>query len=134
MRASALDLGKFGITVNCIAPGPFVTELTLPRSSLKKRVGSMLIERPWVAGASPGAGRSGNPISQRSRQLHHRDLPDRGRRYNRESVIASERQRSESFGGNGERTQPARQRLGESLRWNRPFLQAFIWNKLFFAL
>jgi NAD(P)-dependent dehydrogenase (short-subunit alcohol dehydrogenase family) len=29
MRASALDLGKFGITVNCIAPGPFVTELTL---------------------------------------------------------------------------------------------------------
>ena len=28
-RASALDLGQFGITVNCIAPGPFLTELTL---------------------------------------------------------------------------------------------------------
>ena len=28
-RASALDLGKFGITVNCIAPGPFLTELLL---------------------------------------------------------------------------------------------------------
>jgi NAD(P)-dependent dehydrogenase (short-subunit alcohol dehydrogenase family) len=28
-RASALDLGPFGITVNCIAPGPFLTELTL---------------------------------------------------------------------------------------------------------
>jgi NAD(P)-dependent dehydrogenase (short-subunit alcohol dehydrogenase family) len=26
-RASALDLGSFGITVNCIAPGPFLTEL-----------------------------------------------------------------------------------------------------------
>jgi NAD(P)-dependent dehydrogenase (short-subunit alcohol dehydrogenase family) len=26
-RAQALDLGAFGITVNCIAPGPFLTEL-----------------------------------------------------------------------------------------------------------
>jgi NAD(P)-dependent dehydrogenase (short-subunit alcohol dehydrogenase family) len=26
-RGSALDLGEFGITVNCIAPGPFLTEL-----------------------------------------------------------------------------------------------------------
>jgi NAD(P)-dependent dehydrogenase (short-subunit alcohol dehydrogenase family) len=26
-RASALDLGPYGITVNCIAPGPFLTEL-----------------------------------------------------------------------------------------------------------
>ena len=26
-RGSALDLGAFGITVNCIAPGPFLTEL-----------------------------------------------------------------------------------------------------------
>lgn len=26
-RASALDLGPFGITVNCLAPGPFLTEL-----------------------------------------------------------------------------------------------------------
>lgn len=29
MRASALDLGPFGITVNCIAPGPFLTDLPL---------------------------------------------------------------------------------------------------------
>jgi NAD(P)-dependent dehydrogenase (short-subunit alcohol dehydrogenase family) len=28
-RASALDLGPFGITVNCIAPGPFLTDLPL---------------------------------------------------------------------------------------------------------
>ena len=26
-RAGALDLGRFGITVNCIAPGPFLTDL-----------------------------------------------------------------------------------------------------------
>ncbi|MDB5339994.1 MAG: 3-oxoacyl-ACP reductase [Planctomycetaceae bacterium] len=26
-RASALDLGEFGITVNCICPGPFLTDL-----------------------------------------------------------------------------------------------------------
>lgn len=26
-RASAIDLGPYGITVNCIAPGPFLTEL-----------------------------------------------------------------------------------------------------------
>jgi NAD(P)-dependent dehydrogenase (short-subunit alcohol dehydrogenase family) len=26
-RATALDLGEHGITVNCIAPGPFLTDL-----------------------------------------------------------------------------------------------------------
>jgi NAD(P)-dependent dehydrogenase (short-subunit alcohol dehydrogenase family) len=33
-RASALDLGEFGITVNCIAPGPFLTDL--PKSLLSQ--------------------------------------------------------------------------------------------------
>jgi NAD(P)-dependent dehydrogenase (short-subunit alcohol dehydrogenase family) len=33
-RASALDLGSFGVTVNCIAPGPFLTDL--PASVLSK--------------------------------------------------------------------------------------------------
>lgn len=28
-RASALELGEFGITVNCIAPGPFLTDLPM---------------------------------------------------------------------------------------------------------
>jgi NAD(P)-dependent dehydrogenase (short-subunit alcohol dehydrogenase family) len=28
-RASALDLGAYGITVNCIAPGPFLTDLPM---------------------------------------------------------------------------------------------------------
>jgi NAD(P)-dependent dehydrogenase (short-subunit alcohol dehydrogenase family) len=33
-KASALDLGPFGITVNCIAPGPIATEM--PMSILSK--------------------------------------------------------------------------------------------------
>jgi NAD(P)-dependent dehydrogenase (short-subunit alcohol dehydrogenase family) len=33
-RASALDLGPFGVTVNCIAPGVFATDL--PRSTLSR--------------------------------------------------------------------------------------------------
>ena len=33
-RATALDLGRFGITVNCIAPGPIATEM--PMSILSK--------------------------------------------------------------------------------------------------
>src|SRR5439155_10502949 len=33
-RSSALDLGSFGITVNCIAPGPFLTDL--PATVLSK--------------------------------------------------------------------------------------------------
>jgi NAD(P)-dependent dehydrogenase (short-subunit alcohol dehydrogenase family) len=33
-RASALELGPFKITVNCLAPGPFLTEL--PASLLSK--------------------------------------------------------------------------------------------------
>jgi NAD(P)-dependent dehydrogenase (short-subunit alcohol dehydrogenase family) len=28
-RSSAIDVGTFGITVNCISPGPFLTELPL---------------------------------------------------------------------------------------------------------
>lgn len=36
-RASALDLGAFGITVNCIAPGPFVTDLPLRLLSEEQR-------------------------------------------------------------------------------------------------
>ncbi|OHB67361.1 MAG: 3-oxoacyl-ACP reductase [Planctomycetes bacterium RBG_13_63_9] len=34
-RAAALDLGPFGVTVNCIAPGPFATEM--PMSILTDR-------------------------------------------------------------------------------------------------
>jgi NAD(P)-dependent dehydrogenase (short-subunit alcohol dehydrogenase family) len=36
-RASANDLGPFGITVNCIAPGPFLTDLPMSLLSEEKR-------------------------------------------------------------------------------------------------
>ena len=48
-RASALDLGAVGITVNCIAPGPFLTDL--PASVLSKeeqdRFGKMTALNRW---------------------------------------------------------------------------------------
>ena len=42
-RASALDLGPFGITVNCIAPGPFLTDL--PASVLTPQEQAQFAER-----------------------------------------------------------------------------------------
>ncbi|MGE3809048.1 MAG: SDR family NAD(P)-dependent oxidoreductase [Gemmataceae bacterium] len=36
-RASALDLGAFGITVNCIAPGPFLTDLPMKLLSAEEK-------------------------------------------------------------------------------------------------
>ncbi len=36
-RASANDLGSFGITVNCIAPGPFLTDLPVSLLSQEQR-------------------------------------------------------------------------------------------------
>ncbi len=42
-RASALDLGAFGITVNCIAPGPFLTDL--PASVLSAAEQKVFAER-----------------------------------------------------------------------------------------
>ncbi|HIQ22821.1 MAG TPA: SDR family oxidoreductase [Planctomycetes bacterium] len=45
-RASALDLGPFGITVNCIAPGPIATEM--PMSILSKEQQDALAARTAV--------------------------------------------------------------------------------------
>jgi NAD(P)-dependent dehydrogenase (short-subunit alcohol dehydrogenase family) len=42
-RAGALDLGPFGITVNCIAPGPFLTDL--PKSVLSEAELKVFAER-----------------------------------------------------------------------------------------
>jgi NAD(P)-dependent dehydrogenase (short-subunit alcohol dehydrogenase family) len=51
-RASALDLGGDGVTVNCIAPGPFLTEL--PASVLSEEERRVFAERTAV-------GRWGDP-------------------------------------------------------------------------
>jgi NAD(P)-dependent dehydrogenase (short-subunit alcohol dehydrogenase family) len=51
-RAGALDLGPYGITVNCIAPGPFLTDL--PASVLSEAEKKVFAERTAV-------GRWGNP-------------------------------------------------------------------------
>jgi NAD(P)-dependent dehydrogenase (short-subunit alcohol dehydrogenase family) len=48
-RASALDLGAFGITVNCIAPGPFLTDLPgrLLSAEEKQRFAQMTAVGRW---------------------------------------------------------------------------------------
>lgn len=51
-RASALDLGQFNITVNCIAPGPFLTDL--PGRVLSQ-------EQKQVFAETTALGRWGNP-------------------------------------------------------------------------
>jgi NAD(P)-dependent dehydrogenase (short-subunit alcohol dehydrogenase family) len=51
-RAGANDLGRFGITVNCLAPGPFLTDL--PMSLLTEEQRSALAQRTAL-------GRWGNP-------------------------------------------------------------------------
>ena len=45
-KASALDLGPFGITVNCIAPGPIATEM--PMSILSKEQQDTLASKTAV--------------------------------------------------------------------------------------
>ncbi len=51
-KASALDLGPYGITVNCLAPGPFATEM--PMSILSP-------EQQTALGARTALGRWGRP-------------------------------------------------------------------------
>jgi NAD(P)-dependent dehydrogenase (short-subunit alcohol dehydrogenase family) len=51
-RASAIDLGAHGITVNCIAPGPFLTDL--PKSVLSEAELKAFADRTAI-------GRWGNP-------------------------------------------------------------------------
>ena len=48
-RASALDLGTFGITVNCIAPGPFLTDLPgkLLNDAQKKHFADRTAMKRW---------------------------------------------------------------------------------------
>ena len=45
-RASALDLGAYGITVNCIAPGPFLTDL--PASVLSEAEKKVFADRTAI--------------------------------------------------------------------------------------
>ena len=86
-HASALDLAPFGITVNCLAPGPFLTDLP----------GSMLTAEQKQAFASRTAlGRWGDPqelvgpalpAGQRRRQLYYGQHAGRRRRHASQVVL-----------------------------------------------
>ena len=52
-RASANDLGPFGITVNCLAPGPMADRPAHEPALARKSKTSSPAEPPWAAGASP---------------------------------------------------------------------------------
>ena len=73
-RASAIDLGPFGITVNCIAPGPFLTDLPASLLSQEQRDEFARTHRPGPLGRARRAGRPRPAPGQRRRQLHHRHL------------------------------------------------------------
>ena len=89
-RASALDLGAFGITVNCLAPGPFLTDL--PGSILTDEQKKVFADRTalgrWAQPAR--AGRPGAAAGQRRRQLHHRRRAGGRRRLDRQDVLTSD--------------------------------------------
>ena len=48
-KASALDLGPFGITVNCICPGPFLTDMpmSLLNDAEKKEFSDITALKRW---------------------------------------------------------------------------------------
>jgi NAD(P)-dependent dehydrogenase (short-subunit alcohol dehydrogenase family) len=83
-----MDLGQFGITVNCIAPGPFLTELTLTNFTEETR--QKFADRTALGrfGNPRRAGRAGATIGQRGGQLHHGCLPGCRRGHDRENDVS----------------------------------------------
>jgi NAD(P)-dependent dehydrogenase (short-subunit alcohol dehydrogenase family) len=71
-KASALDLGPFGITVNCIGPGPFLTDMPMSLLSEpeKKEFSERTALKRW--GTAPRTRRSGPAPRERGGKLHHR--------------------------------------------------------------
>jgi len=70
-RAAALELGTYGITVNCIAPGPFLTDLPM---SLLSEAEKELFARTTALGRWGQAGRvdwSSAAPGQRCGGVHH---------------------------------------------------------------
>ncbi len=70
-KASALDLGPYGITVNCIAPGPVATEMPMSILSREQQDAFSGKNRPWTMGTARGTGRPGITTGFRRRQFYH---------------------------------------------------------------
>src|SRR5215813_1060332 len=70
-RATALDLGPCSITVNCIAPGRFLTDLAAKLLSPAQKERVCQDHRAGPLGRSDGIGRPRAAPGQRGRQLHY---------------------------------------------------------------
>ncbi len=70
-RANALELGKFGITVNCLAPGPFLTDLPWQAAERCRKGDLRPTHGTRPLGRSARAGRTGPASGKRRQQLHH---------------------------------------------------------------
>ncbi len=103
-RASALDLGTHNITVNCLAPGPFMTDL--PGSLLSDAEKKVFAQRTAL-------GRWGEPrelagpralAGQRRRKLHHRGRARCRRRIAVHDVLDSSRPEADQPQPHSEKT------------------------------
>ena len=87
-RANALDLGAFGITVNCLAPGPFLTDLPGKLAQRRAEAGLCQPHRPGALGRTERTGGAGTAFGQRGRWLHHWHGAGRRRRNADQDVLA----------------------------------------------
>ncbi len=96
-RAGANDLGGFGITVNCIAPGPLPHRPPLqpPVEGAAGRIRPP--HRPGPMGPARRADRPRPAPRQRRGQLHHRDLPHRRRRMPRQDLLRGLEENNSGF-------------------------------------
>ena len=79
-RANALELGGFGITANCLAPGPFLTDLPKKLLSAARYRNLCQAHGPGPLGRSTRTSRAGPALGKRRGQLHHGPDPRRRRR------------------------------------------------------
>ena len=79
-RATALDLGAFNITVNCIAPGPFATSMPMTILSAGATGRISRPHGPGPLGSARRIGGSGLAAGKRGGQLYHGNRAGGGRR------------------------------------------------------
>ena len=80
-RAHALELGPFGITVNCLAPGPVLTDLPMSLLSEQQKQQFARAHGRETLGTRGGHGGTRAVALERRRGLHHRHHASRRGRH-----------------------------------------------------